>query len=464
MQINPRNLVLTTLEHIEKDDAYSNMAIKEALDGHPDMDARDKALFKRLTEGCVERQIELDYIIGLNSKVKFNKIKSVIKYILRMGIYQILYMDAIPDSAACNECVKLASKRGLGNLKGFVNGILRSVTRQKGTGIPYPDKENARLDYLSVKYSFPQWIISMWDKNLGEDLTEKLLESYLNTRKVSVRVTGSGMERIRDNADFVNTDLLPMAYEGASGVVVSSSEEFKEGLVTIQDISSMLAVLCAGIHSGDTVLDVCAAPGGKTIFAAELAGNEGRVMGFDISEKKIPVMNAGKSRMHADNVKFAVGDATRINENLIEKGDVVICDVPCSGLGVIGKKRDIKYKASPDRIKDLVPVQSKILDTACQYVKPGGVLLYSTCTIVPEENELQVKNFLKNHPEFETDCLTEFVPDKLKSRLQKNGVDFGPDSYELQLLPVYGDMDGFYMARLKKKKGNDDRYKIPDNR
>jgi len=493
--VNPRNLALTILEKIHKGDCYSNLAIRQALDDNPAMDSRDKALVKRIVEGCLERQIELDYIINHFSKTPVNKCKPLIRYILRMAAYQIVYMDNIPDSAACNEAVKLTTKRGFVNLKNFVNGVLRSVSRAKtdidgqrmasdcqaknsdkkstgmdrntksylgempeyirGTTIAYPPYKDKKR-YLSVKYSTPEWLVDMWIRELGEEQTEKILEAFLKERPVCIRIkcvdgkkadlsdeTGLILDQVDINKDSffdhsketaeIKSDkkisdkeisdkekpdkeksdierLNNICYQLKAGSEPAEIKEFKEGLITVQDPSSVLAVLMSGIQPGNVVIDVCAAPGGKSIFAGELAGRDGRVLAFDVSDKKIPIMNQNKERMQADNVSFAVGDATVFNPALENKADVLLCDVPCSGLGVIGKKRDIKYKADESRIEGLVPIQRDILNNVCRYVKPGGRLCYSTCTISRRENADQIELFLKAHKEFELQEMQQLLP------------------------------------------------------
>ena len=431
MAENTREIVLDTLLEMERNKVYSHQLVKAVLDKYDYLDAQDKRFMKRLTEGCVERKLELDYYLNQFSTVPVSKMKPLIRCLMRMGVYQILFMDNVPDSAACNEAVKLAGKRKFTNLKGFVNGVLRKIAANKDA-LPLPDRGTNELQYLSVKYSVPEWIVSLWLEAYGADSTEKLLEATLQIHPVSVRFR-TGLSEEERNAyiekwksrgvKVMKNDLLPYMYglENVDGV--TGLEGFAEGIFVVQDVSSALSVEAAQIKPEDFCIDVCAAPGGKTMFAAEKAA---KVLSRDVSEYKADFIRENCERMKlSSKVEVQVWDATVKDEALIEAADVVLMDVPCSGLGVLGKKRDIKYNVSPESLVSLNELQKQIVESSWEYVKKGGTLLYSTCTIHKKENEEMSRWICENFP---------FVLEE-----------------ERQLLPGVTQSDGFYYARLRRK-------------
>lgn len=448
--VNTRELVLEALLAISKEEAYSHVVIGGMLDKYNYLEAQEKAFIKRLVEGTLERQIQLDYCIDSFSKTPVRKMKPFIRVLLRMSTYQLLFMDSIPDSAVCNEAVKLAQKHSFQGLKGFVNGVLRNISRNKEQ-ILYPDQKMDRVGGLSVKYSMPDWLIQKWDKEQGEDKTEKLLQGLLQEKPVTIRLRTELTEEERNGVrkelkehgvQVRESGILPAAWYLEKTDGLKNIPAFAEGKFTVQDVSSMLAVQAAGIQKGDFVVDVCGAPGGKMLFASELTGEKGQVLARDVSARKLPQMEENKSRMHAENVRIEQFDACICDKALIGKADVVLADVPCSGLGVIGKKRDIKYRITPERIAGLPGLQKEILSTVQQYVKPGGVLLYSTCTICRAENEEMVSWFLENFP-FQTESLREYLPGQFAGKTIEKGY--------FQFLPGIHDTDGFFIARFRRK-------------
>ena len=404
MAENTREIVLDTLLEIERNKVYSNQLLKAVLDKYDYLDGQEKRFIKRLTEGCIERKIELDYYLNQYSTVPVNKMKPLIRCLMRMGVYQILYMDSIPDSAACNEAVKLAAKRKFTNLKGFVNGVLRKIVANKEY-LPLPDAQKEPLLYLSVKYSMPDWIVAMWLEEYGKEDTVTILEGLASIHPVSVRFRTdlSKEERAQylkvweaGGAEIKESGLLPYVYtiEGVEGV--SSLEGFAEGIFTIQDVSSALSVEAAQIKKTDICMDIGAAPGGKTMRAAEKAKC---VLSRDVSEHKVALIQENCDRMQLEEkVETQVWDATIKDESRQEYADVVLMDVPCSGLGVMGKKRDIKYHVTPESLESLTQLQKQIVESSWQYVKKGGVLLYSTCTINKKENQHMAKWICEHFP------------------------------------------------------------------
>ena len=439
--MNTREIVLDMLMELAKGETYCHLLIRDVLKKYNYLDQRDKAFIKRVTEGVVERKIELDYVINQFSNTKVNKLKPLIRELLRMSVYQILYMDQVPDSAVCNEAVKLAQKRKFVQLKGFVNGVLRNIARNKET-IAYTD--------LSVKYSMPQFLIDKLMASYDSKTTEKILASFLTDMPVSIRKKESlsltQWENVISKLESEGIQVeahpyLSYAYTLKKAEGLGNIESFQKGDFTVQDVSSMLVAECAGIRENQKVLDLCAAPGGKSMHVAEKLKGTGKLYSFDVSEKKTAYILENKERMGYDNIEVEVNDATVYREDLTEAFDVVIADVPCSGIGVIGKKCDIKYRIDETEIKSIVELQKKIMENAWKYVKKGGTLLYSTCTISREENEDMVEWLLNNAP-LATESLDTYLPKALLSETTKKGY--------LQLLPGVHDCDGFFIARLKR--------------
>lgn len=468
MSENTREIVLDTLLVLEKGEDFSNRLVKAVLDKFDYLSAQEKSFIKRVTEGTIERQIELDYYLNQFSTVPVKKMKPLIRNLLRMSIYQIIYMDAVPDSAVCNEACKLAGKRKFQNLKGFVNAVLRNVSKQKDN-LPLPDKDKESLLYLSVKYSMPEWLVEMWMNEYGYDITEKLLQGLLQIHPVSLRFSSKSKEaqiesyinKIREYGANKGLDIrikeseyLPYVYtvDNLDGIDVLPG--FKEGAFTVQDISSVLSVEAADIGANDFLIDVCGAPGGKSILASEKAY---KVLSRDVSEAKCAIIDENLKRMQVENVTVQVYDGTSYDESLCEQADVVILDVPCSGLGVMGKKRDIKYHVTKEGLESITALQKQIVENSWKYVKPGGVLLYSTCTINRAENQEMVEWILQNFP-FEPESLERYIPKKLiedkmnlrKQMKKKETVEEKISDACIQLLPGFMDADGFFFARLKR--------------
>lgn len=429
MAENVREIVLDTLLEMERGSVYSNRIVTAVLDKYDYLDSQEKRFIKRLTEGCVERRIELDYILDRYSALPVAKMKPLIRCLMRMSVYQILYMDSIPDSAACNEAVKLAGKRKFTNLKGFVNGLLRKVISQKER-LPMPNPDAEPLKYLSVKYSMPEWIVEMWLAEYGPEQTGELLRQLLEVHPVTIRFAGHVTEELRRRyiqswqqrgVRVTQSEYLDYAcyLEGVLGV--AGLEGYTEGAFAVQDVSSMLCVEAAGLREDDRVMDVCAAPGGKALLAAQKAGH---VLARDISEAKLQRIRENACRMGMEaKLETELWDACRMDGDREASADAVFMDVPCSGLGVLGKKRDIKYRVTPESLESLIRLQRQIVQGSWRYVKPGGVLMYSTCTINRRENQEACNWICENFP---------FVLEESR-----------------QLLPQ-AHMDGFFYARLRR--------------
>ena len=397
-----RELILKGLYQIEEKEAYSNKALQEILENR-NLAAADRSFATELLMGVVRNKLKLDYIITQFSKIKMRKLSPWVHQILRMGIYQMVCMDNIPDSAACNESVKLAGKYGHGASRGFVNGVLRSVSRNK-ENISYPVENPQRL---SVIYSCPDWLTEKLISQYGADIAERILAASHKQQPLTIRVnrlkiTGEALtEQLAKEgckACFKDDDPLCLYIDGALNV--NDSICYKEGLYSIQNISSMAAVKALSPKRGDFVLDLCAAPGGKTAYAAEMMDNCGRIIAFDIHAHKVELIEKTAQRLGISIIEAREQNAEIFQADLEQKADCVLADVPCSGIGVIHKKPDIKWRRSIADITELCKIQKRILENAAKYVKPGGTLVYSTCTVLREENQEQTVWFLNKYPMF----------------------------------------------------------------
>ncbi len=444
--VNTRELIVGILLEVNEEGQPSHQVIRNVLTKYQFLPKQDRAFITRVCEGTLEYQITIDYILNCFSKVKTDKMKPAIREILRSGVYQLKYMDSVPDSAVCNEAVKLAQKRGFYNLKPFVNGVLRTVAREMEE-IDYPQESNLVL-YLSVKYSMPVNLVERWLNEYGRDTTETMLKDFLKERPTTVRVSqhrtdrDAVLESIRSQGIQAEpAPYLDYAYYLSGYNHILTVQAFLEGKIFVQDISSMLVAEVAAPKKGDRIIDLCAAPGGKSLHLADKMGGYGMVDARDLTEYKVELIQENIVRSDAINIEAHCKDATVLDEDSVNSADIVLADVPCSGYGVIGRKPDIKYRTSDSKQEDLVLLQRKILDRASQYVKAGGTLVYSTCTIAREENQGNVAWFLENYP-FEPESLDPYLPGELCCESTKQGY--------LQLLPGVHKTDGFFIARFKR--------------
>ncbi|HIX66542.1 MAG TPA: 16S rRNA (cytosine(967)-C(5))-methyltransferase RsmB [Candidatus Anaerostipes excrementavium] len=445
---NPRELALDVLIKVDKKEALSHRIIGDVLEKYQLSPKRDRAFFTRLTEGTLERQITIDYVIGQFSKTKLQKCRPLIRALLRMGTYQILYMDQVPDAAACNEAVKLAKKRGFARLSGFVNGVLRSISRQKDQ-ILWPEREKDEILYLSVKYSLPQWLLQFFAETYDKEIVERMAASFLEEQKTSLYCMS------RDGGkDALKKELEAKGICVEDGLLCKDAlrvseydslyrlKAFREGRCFVQDESSMLAASIAGVKEGQFVLDLCSAPGGKALHMADQMHGTGMVIARDLTEDKTDFIEENIERTSLENIRAEVFDARNLDEEMIGKADVVLADLPCSGLGIMGRKNDIKYNVSFDGMKDLAKLQREILENAISYVKPGGVLVYSTCTINPAENQENYQ-WIRENSELEPEDLRPYLPESLQ-------IDTAEEGY-IQLLPGVHPCDGFFVGKLRRR-------------
>ncbi len=429
--INTREIILETLLLITRDGEYSHIAQKSVLDKYQYLEKKERAFITRVVEGTLERMIEIDYIINQFSKVKVNKMKPVICTILRSAVYQMKYMDSVPDSAVCNESVKLAVKKGFTNLKGFVNGVLRNISRNLDQ-IEYPSREDV-CSYLSVRYSLPQWLVCQWIREYDADTVEKMGREFLKEKPVCIRCNTERIqpeklkELLKTEGVTVTEDpCIPYALYIANYDYLAKLESFQRGYFYVQDISSMQIAEWAAPEPGQLIVDVCAAPGGKAIHLAEKLGGTGKVIARDLTGTRVGLMEENIIRSELTNIATEQWDACVYDEKMEGKADIVIADLPCSGLGVLGKKADLKYNMTPRMQEELAKLQKKILSVVRNYVKPEGKLLYSTCTVHKKENEDNTRWFASHYPEFEL-------------------------IREQQMIPGVHSGDGFYIAMFKKR-------------
>ena len=445
--VNERELVLGILLEITKNGEHEHIILRNPLSKYQYLEKRERAFITRVVEGTLEHMIEIDYIINQFSKVKVNKMKPVIRTIIRSAVYQILYMDSVPNSAVCNEAVKLAAKRGFVNLKGFVNGVLRNIDRNV-SNIQYPGRENM-LEYMSIKYSMPMWILEKWQKSYDLETMEKMLQGFLEEKGTTIRCNlhriskEELIQKLREEQVTVKEHpYLDYALEISGYDYLGDLESFEDGDFQVQDLSSMLVAEVAEPKEGDSVIDVCAAPGGKSLHIADKLRGTGHVEARDLTDYKVELIWDNIERAQVENMEAVKQDALVFDEASEEKAEIVIADLPCSGLGVIGKKADIKYNMTEPLQEELEKLQREILSVVHRYVKPGGTLVYSTCTINEGENIENVRWFLSQYPEFEQVSVESVLCDALKGSV-KDGC--------LQLLPGIHESDGFFIAKFHKK-------------
>lgn len=388
MAVNEREVVLDMLLSL-REGKLSHTILKDTLDSYLYLDKSSRGFITRLYEGTIEKRLYLDFIIDGYSKTPVKKMKPIIMLLLEISVYQLFFMDRVPDSAAINEAVKLAKKRGLTGLSGFVNGVLRNIARNK-ENIALPDKNKDLIQYLEIKYSTPKAVVEHFINDYGSEKTEEILEAFEEKRLLVARATKNREELIKKleaEGVKVSTDtIFPESLKILELDSLSYLESFEEGDFVIQDESSQFIGKIVGLPKGARVLDLCAAPGGKSLLFAEMEEVD-EIISCDISESKTELIEENVRRIGVSKIKTKVNDASLYNPDFMDGFDLVICDLPCSGLGVMGRKRDIKYNVTEDKIRELAKLQRTILENAVRYVKKGGRLIYSTCTMTKAENE-----------------------------------------------------------------------------
>ncbi|MDO4488750.1 MAG: 16S rRNA (cytosine(967)-C(5))-methyltransferase RsmB [Eubacteriales bacterium] len=393
-----RDTALFMLLNINENSRKSNVFIRETLDKNVRLDVRDKALAEHLVQGTLSQLYGIDAVIAEYSKTPVSKLNPYIREILRMSVYQLMYMDRIPDNAAINEGVELSKAHGLIKLSGYVNGVLRSIARDKEK--IHMNGEDSRLRRVlkdgPVRYSVPVWLYKKLTEDFGVPGAEGIFEAWMMLRKTPVRFNTSKaseekiLEMIReDGVSAEKIEAVPPVYEldGLSGMGVAGLKAFNEGYITVQDASAAKIAEFVSPRPGDYIIDMCAAPGGKSLLMADMSGDEAVIDSRDVSEDKTRLIDENVIRCGFKSIKTSVKDALKLDKDVIGRADIVIADLPCSGLGVIAKKPDIKKRITPEDITELRDMQREILKNAVRYLKQGGTLIYSTCTVTREENE-----------------------------------------------------------------------------
>lgn len=432
-----RQLVLQLLIKMSKNSAFSNILLDDALISSG-LSPQDKKFAAALFYGVIERQITLDEIIKKYCNRPIAKLSVEAQQILRMGIYQLLYMDSVPESAAVNECVNLAKDNKNSSLSGFVNGLLRSFIRD---GIEVPTSKT-KIEALSLEYSCPQWLISKWINEYGQASTLTMLETSLGRAPITIKANTlkASLEEIIyelaiDEIVAVPVENIPDCLEIKTGAAVEHSSAYKKGYFHVQDISSQLCCMALDVKPGEIVLDLCSAPGGKAFTLAEIMNNQGEILAYDLHENRVQLIWKAAKRLGLSCIKAGTNDAKTYSDK-IPMADKILCDVPCSGLGVIRRKPEIKYK-NPTDFENLPKVQLEILETSSKYLKVDGELIYSTCTINKAENDNVIDAFLEKNSDFEKVAI-----------LPQLGKPFG--EYKATIFPNYCNSDGFFIAKIRR--------------
>lgn len=444
-QRSPRELVLDMLLEVLEEGKYSHTVLNQTLKNHQQLEKQERAFITRLFTGTVKVYLTLDYVINRFSTLPADKMKPFVRNLLRMSVYQIMYMDQVPASAVCNEAVKIAKKRGFSKLSGFVNGVLRNIARGYQE-VAFPDREKEPTDYLSITYSFPGWLVSELLRQYDFTVVEAMLAASLREKEATIRCNQCRISPdklkellIAEGVTVTDSEYLDYAFKIKDFDYIDGLKTFQEGLFTIQDVSSMLVCEVADIKKDDFVVDVCAAPGGKALHAAEKAK---KVSARDLTTYKTALIEENIKRLGFTNVTVKVWDATVLDDEIVGKADIVIADLPCSGMGVFGKKSDIKYKLTQKQQNELVELQRMILRTVQAYLKDDGILIFSTCTVNREENLGNREWFLENYS-FEPVSLNPNLPELLHS-------DTTGDGY-LQLIQGLHNTDGFFISKFHRK-------------
>lgn len=446
--MSARYLAYKILFDIEVNGNYSNMALNKYLN-EAGLDDQDKGFVTELVYGIIEKKRYLDYMINKVSKIKVRKMQHSVKLVLRMGVYQLVYMDGVTDYAAINESVNIMKKLDKRSAS-FVNAVLRNISRNLDE---VKDISLNTVDKLAIYYSYENWIVENLVKEYGFERTEAILRALSQKPNIYLRVNRTKLRPGQSMDYLVGQIIGRLIDQGLEASRVEGLEEaikvkglksidkhplFREGYVSVQDISSILVAKVMDPKRESRVLDLCAAPGGKSTHIGELMENTGHLISQDIFDHKIKLMNTYARRLGLNNMEARLGDALVLNDDYIGKFDYVLCDVPCSGMGIVRRKPEIKYKKE-EEVENLPDLQYQILENASSYLKEGGILIYSTCTIFKQENTDVVDRFLNNHKDFDLDDLGPI----------KEFLGIGDKSL-VKILPDRYEMDGFFISRMKK--------------
>ena len=440
----PRKLALEALYKIDKEEAYSNIVLDELLNKNRNvLSNKDINFISELVYGVTTWKLTLDTIIQKYSKIKIKKISPWVINILRMGAYQIVFLDKVPKSAAVNESVNLCKKYG-GKSVGFVNAILRKV--EKSDYLELFEIKND-IEKISKTNSMPEWIVRELNKEFDPEKVNEICENSNLKPKITIRINN-----LKITKNELKKSLQSKEIEVEDGIIedflylknvknITNLDEYKKGLFTMQDESAGLTALVLNPKEGESILDCCSAPGGKTTYIAELMNNKGNVIAWDLYKHRLDKVQENSKRLGIDIIKTEENDATVLKEEYIEKFDKILIDAPCLGLGVIKRKPDIKWQRKFEDIEEISKIQEKILNTCSEYLKKGGILVYSTCSIVKSENDKIVEKFLKSE-NFELEEINNINIENFENKITKKGI--------IKLYPSEN-MDGFFISKLIKK-------------
>ncbi|MEK4030245.1 MULTISPECIES: 16S rRNA (cytosine(967)-C(5))-methyltransferase RsmB [Bacillaceae] len=436
-----REIALDLLESVEKNQSYSNLLLHSAIEKY-ELTGRDAGLLTEITYGTIQRKLTLDFFLAPFIK---KKLEPWVQQLLRLSLYQMVYLDKVPERAVIHEAVEIAKKKGHKGISGLVNGILRSVQRN---GLRSFSEIKDEAKRISIETSHPLWLVKRWLAQFGMEKTKEMCAINLTAPMQTIRVntTKASREEVlhrlkAEGFEAEPSEVLPEAIRILKGNAARSSV-FESGMATIQDESSMIVGYALGAEHNETILDACAAPGGKTTHIAEKLNNSGSVVALDLHEHKIKLIKQNAARLGLINIEAKAWDSRKAGEIFEEESfDRILVDAPCSGLGVLRRKPDIKYTKEEKDLSVLQNIQLDILDAVAPLLKKGGVLVYSTCTADKEENEGTVKKFIETHTDFEPTALTDLPP----------VVQALTDDYLLQVLPQDFGGDGFFISKLRKK-------------
>ncbi len=439
--VDERHISIKILIDIFKNNSYSNIALRNYFKGEDSLSIQQKSFITEVVNGTLRNLIYIDFIIDSYSKTKIKKMKPVILNILRVSVYQIYFMDKVPEHAICNSAVNIVKKYKLDGLKAFVNGVLRSIIKGKENDLL---KDLDKITYLSIKYSYEKWIIQYWLSEHTYEEVEKMCVANNERKKVTIcintnKVTkGEIKEKLKDDGLLVeDTYMCENSLKILKSNDITKLKAFQDGLFHVMGESSQRAVDILDPKENSKVLDLCSAPGGKSFYISYKMNNTGEIVSCDIHEHKIKLIEESVSRLGLKNIRVKLNNGTNINEEFIESFDYVLVDAPCSGLGLVGKRPEIKYTKTFQDIEELAKLQKDILINASKYLKKGGILLYSTCTISKRENINNVKWLLENSN-------LELV--SLKNE------DYGNEQGVIEILPtIEKDVDGFFIAKFRRK-------------
>ena len=436
---NARECALSVLVSCRRNGAWADAALKAQLAKTP-LSAQDAALCSRIVYGVMQNELLLNWYLSAYCTQKLDHLQPPLADILRIGAYQILFLDKVPDHAAVSESVELCRTNGRSAASGLVNAVLRKVAQNKSNLPPLPEGNIARL---SIAYSHPQWLVKKLVSLLGVEEAERFLRIDNEAAPMTVQVNplktdadALARELAGDGVKAVPHGWVPDCFELSGTGDLTTLTAFYQGRFTVQDAAAKLVTYAAGFEKGQDVLDVCAAPGGKSFAAAFAMENEGHILSCDLHENKLRRIREGAQRLGITCIETAAADGRTFREEWAGRFDTVLCDVPCSGLGIIRKKPDIRYK-DVHEFKALPDIQRAILENSVRYVRPGGVLVYSTCTVLPEENENVTDAFLTAHPDFAYEAFT--LPD---GRTTEG---------HITLWPQRDGTDGFYLSRMRRR-------------